>query len=323
MKKISNKLFSMLVIVGITFATISIASCSKSSGGSSGPAAPSNPDGADSSNQIQAGALVAYWSFNGNLTDSKGGLTATNSGVTFTSGLNGKMAYQGAANQTTYASYVSSSAIKSMTSFTIAFWLNSGQVDSGAQAILQLSNPLQYWPELDVDLEQYTPGSGPSDSLHLKMYMENAANNVWTVAPEAYLDTAVGKWTHVVITYNAAAGSVTMYQNGIAIYMTYPYSQTTTVPNGSVGPIPFYTSDPGSLTNTLGAPLWGNADFSVSNNFVIGSWQGKVSPAFNPGEGSDTWNDSYAGSLQNFRIYNTALSAADVASLYILERGGF
>jgi len=133
------------------------------------------------------------------------------------------------------------------------------------------------------------------------------------------LDTAVGKWTQFVVTYNAASGSVSMYENGTSIAFGYPYSP----PGGTVGPITFYTSDPGSATNSNGAPAWGAANFSVSTGLVIGGWQGKTNPPLNPGEGSDTWNLSYAGALQNLRIYNTALNASDVKSLYILEMGGF
>jgi len=180
------------------------------------------------------------------------------------------MAYEGGPIGT-YALYTPSAAIKSMTSFTVAFWLNSQQVDSDAQAILQLSNPTQYWPELDIDLESY---HATSDSLNIKMYMENDSNNVWTVAPQGYLDTAVGKWTQFVVTYNAASGSVSMYENGTSIAFGYPYSP----PGGTVGPITFYTSDPGSATNSNGAPAWGAANFSVSTGLVIGGWQGKTNP---------------------------------------------
>jgi Concanavalin A-like lectin/glucanases superfamily len=304
-----------LVITGVVLIIIgTIASCSKSNG-PSGPTPPSNPGGYDSSNQIQASALITLWPFNSSLTDVKGGMTATNVGSTFASGINGKMAYQGGPDQT-YALYSTGSAVKSIASFTVAFWMYSPQVTDGAQAILQLSNTTQYWPELDIDIENYTAGS---DSLRMKMYMENAANNVWTVAPQAFFDTAVNKWTHFVVTYNAASGSVSFYENGTSVALTFPYSP----PGGSVGPVPFYTSDPGSLSNSNSAPLWAAADFSVSSGLVIGAWQGKVTPALNPGEGSDSWNHSYGGLLQNFRIYNTALNSTDVKSLYILEKGGF
>jgi hypothetical protein len=310
-RRISLLIIGSAIIIGGMFS-----SCSKSKGGGpTGPPPPSNPGGYDSSNQIQSNDLVAMWTFNNSLNSTKGGLTATNAGVTFAAGLNGKQAYQGGPDQT-YAVYTPSAAIKAMTSFTVSFWMKTPQVTDGAQAILQLSNPTQYWPELDIDIENHP---ATSDSLLMKMYMENPGVTGWTIAPTAWLDTAVGKWLQFVVTYNAASGSVTMYRDGTSIAFGYPYSPT----GGSVGPIKFYTSDPGSATNNLGAPSWGNADFSVSTGLVIGAWQGRVSPPLNPGQASDTWNHSFGGQLQNFRIYNTALNATDVKSLYILEKGGF
>ena len=312
--KTSNSKISLLVLAAVILMTGIFVSCSKKSSGPSGPTAPSNPGGYDSSAQIQSGALVAFWPFNNSLNDAKG-MAATNAGVTFASGMNGKMAYQGGTTPT-YALYTTSSSVKAMTSFTVSFWINTPQVVNYPQAILQLSNATQYWPELDIDLENYT---ATSDSLKIKMYMENYANNVWTVAPTAFMDTAVSKWVQFVVTYNATAGSVTMYQNGTSIAFGYPYSPT----GGTVGPVPFYVSDPGSLSNTNGAKLWGNADFTESASLVIGAWQGKTNPALNPGQGSDVWNASYSGLMQNLRIYNTALNSSDVKSLYILESGGF
>jgi hypothetical protein len=313
--KTSNRKISLLIIGSAIIIGGMIGSCSKSkSSGPTGPPPPSNPGGYDSSNQIQSANLVALFPFNSSL-NSTAGLAATNAGVSFGTGLNGKTAYQGGADQT-YAMYSTPSSIKSMTSFTISFWMKTPQVTDGAQAILQLANPTQYWPELDIDLESY---SATSDSLIIKMYMENAANSVWTIAPQAFLDTAVGKWLQFTVTYNAASGSVTMYRDGTSIAFTYPYAPA----GGTVGPVKFYTSDPGSVGNVNSAPAWGNADFSVSTGMVIGAWQGKVTPALNPSEGSDSWNHSFGGLLQDFRIYSTALNASDVKSLYILELGGF
>src|ERR1700761_3253070 len=95
--KTSNGKMGTLMI-GILIAVSGIfGSCSKKSsgGGPTGPTAPTNPGGYDSSNQIQSANLIAYFPFNGNDNDVKGGLTGNNTLSTFTAGVKGQ-AYQGA-----------------------------------------------------------------------------------------------------------------------------------------------------------------------------------------------------------------------------------
>ena len=124
MKKVKSK-FSLLVIAGITIAAMSVVSCSKSSGGGGTPP-PTPIGGYVSSDSVATDALIAYWPFDGDMNDHKGNLTATAIGTpTFaTTGVRGK-AYQG--DSGVYATFVPPASFPtSLASYTISFWLNSG-----------------------------------------------------------------------------------------------------------------------------------------------------------------------------------------------------
>src|SRR5947199_10432067 len=99
MKKVNQKLNLFLMGTAILAASI-VSSCSKSSNNNSGPTPPkppSNPGNYDSSGQIASGNLVAYFPFNGSYNDVKQGLSGTNHGASFTTGVKGQ-AYQGSGN---------------------------------------------------------------------------------------------------------------------------------------------------------------------------------------------------------------------------------
>jgi hypothetical protein len=304
-----------------------LASCSKSSSSApKGPPPPSNPGGYDSANQIAG--LVGYWSFNGN-TNGTAGMIGVGTNTTFGAGLlTGTQALQGSSPNGFVLSTTVGSTIKSMTSFSLAFWINSAQVTNGAQAIFNLlldSASGGGWPYLDVDLEGYT---ATSDSLSAKLYMRNSAFNWSGQAFQVYLDTAVGKWTQVVFTFNGGNSTINAYENGVAAgFYNYPYGPSQSpAPKVTAGPITVYGNDPGAATgNPLAAPLW-TANFSGASGIVFDDWQTSTSPNAAPAASSGplgSWAVPYVGSLSHFRIYNTALNASDVNSLYILEKSGF
>ncbi len=108
----------------------------------------------------------------------------------------------------------------------------------------------------------------------------------------------------------------------------FPYGPSqsptpTTVP----GPITVYGNDPGAATgNPNSALLWGAPSFELLTGIIFDNWQTSTTPNSAPGAANGplgTWAVPYQGALYHFRIYNTALSASDVNSLYILEKSGF
>jgi hypothetical protein len=328
--KMMNSRLSILIL-GISLSVAGLlSSCSKTSSPAAptGPTAPTNPGGYDSANQIAG--LAGFWSFNNTLFDSAAGITGVSSGTTFTAGpLPGTSALQGSANDgfVLYTNGIGAQ-IPAMTSFSVAFWLNSAQITNGAQAIFQLmfdSAAAGGWPYLDVDAEGY---SATSDSLNIKMYFFNDANNWAGQSFQVYLDTAVSKWTFVAFTYNAATSGITAYENGVSAGLfNYPYGPSQSPPTTTQGPLTVYGNDPGAATgNPNAAPLWGAPNFAATTGIIFDNWQTSTTPNSAPNAANGAlggWAVPYQGALYHFRIYNTALAATDVNSLYILEAAGF
>ena len=73
-----------------------------------------------SSDSVAAANLIAYFPFDGNANDTKGGMTPTVVGtITYTTGIRGQ-AYQGAAGA--YATYTPSAAFTSLPSYSFSVW---------------------------------------------------------------------------------------------------------------------------------------------------------------------------------------------------------
>ena len=332
--KMSHAKKSILTSGIVLLGALLMYSCNKSNSTPSGPKPPSNPGGYDSANQVASANLVAYWSFNNTLTESKQNLSGTNYGSSFTTGGNG-MASQGSPSG--YVVYPNpGTALPVLTSFTLSFWIDASQPinnptanivpGEGAQGLFDLVNNAGFWANLHVDLEPFTSYSSSSttpntDTLSLKMEMTSTAQGVlWgNQFPTVWLDTAVGKWTQVVLTYNGASGTFTSYENGTITgtnslgYAYGPYNGSAT----------FYASDPGSATNTKSAPILGNLLFANATALVLGTWQLSTTPSMTSSATAQPWATSYTGAMDELRVYNSALNASDVKSLYILEKGGF
>src|SRR5580658_7900611 len=265
MKTSIRTLRMWIVGVSILAATGIVSSCSKKSSGTTTPpppVGPTNPGGYDSSEQIQTSALLDYWTFNGNLTDSKGALSATNDGATFSTGmLSGTQAFQG--SSTGYAVITNpGSSLPAMQSFTISVWINSAQIAKGGpeESFFQLVDSTQWQSNIHLGVIPATS----TDSLTLGVKLQNWPGD--TVIPwqtyylNAYLDTAVGKWTHVVVTYSGSSSILNVYENGTVIPVNGPY---TSYP-GYTG-LELFQNDPGTPptggtpnSNPNSAKPWGN-----------------------------------------------------------------
>ncbi|HVB02186.1 MAG TPA: hypothetical protein VNE41_00565 [Chitinophagaceae bacterium] len=313
-------------------------SCKKNSSPShAGPKPPTNPGGYDSSNQIASASLTDFWSFNGNVNDTKGSLSGTNNGGTYITGMqSGTQAWQGSSATYSYITYPNAgNALSSLTSFTLSVWINGNQpvpnpgatpaAGLGEQAFFQLANDSAWQSNIHIGLAPFTSVAGGvttpnSDTLQLKVILSNFSNGIqWgNYYVTAYLDTAVSKWTNVIVTYSAASSTLNVYENGTAVPINGPY---TTYP-GVTGGLKLYMSDPGSVSNVNNATGWGSLVFKNVSGVVIGAWSVNTTPALSVG-GIQPWAGNYTGAMERLRVYNTALSASDANSLYILEKAGF
>jgi len=304
-KQITVCLLGLAVICGI-------AACQKSFDPKS--YAPSKPlpsyGGFSKSKDIEPGSLQDYFTFDGNVKDSLGNLSGTTAGnITFGPGVSGK-AYQGAAGA--YVVFPSAGPGKDLQSYTLSFWMNSPKTAGLARGIFSFNNPTDFWGSLDVYLDNPLPTDPNGDTLMFKVHMTNT-NGV----PFAgyFLQSKVpqiNKWTHMVITYNGATSVINIYENATAIGIAGVAGTSGYV----VGP-----TIPGSDPANPPVTPYGLLKFPTTEA-VLGTWQFDTNPSLTTSATAQSWSESYTGLLDNFRIYNKALSSTEVNALYNLEKQG-
>jgi hypothetical protein len=255
------------------------------------------------SNDISPSNLVAYFPFDGNVNDTKGGVTggATSGTTSFVPGRKGQ-AYQGSANG--FISYANPGPLATLTSFTVSLWLNTNKHDGGAQGVFTLAKQDgSFWGNFFLMIEG---NNSSSNRMFMKLHFEkNTAPFIehWA-EPHGFgttdyrPDDMYGAWRHVAWTYDAATSKVRFFING----------EKRELPPG--------TED--RKADAAGTPL-GPLNFKNATKFVIGGFQNQLGAPFNAPE---PWMLPYTGKLDEFRIYNKALSDIEINALSILQRQG-
>jgi hypothetical protein len=301
MKKVKSKLhLAVIAVLALTF--IGLGSCSKSNNNNSCTTCNITP-APPNSDSVATANLVAYFPFDGNANDTKGGLTATTNGVTFVAGIRGQ-AYQGAAGA--YATLVPSAALDSLHSYSLSVWYNlpaqptccSPNDPNGIFFLFSTKGN----PELIMEAEHYAPVALDSVLIHAGFY--DPAVTVypgWTIG--TFDTAAIGKWVHFVMTYDGPSSTYINYQDGVPTQASTAYglSLSTVLLQGPANASP-------------ASPPLGLISFAsdIPAQIVIGTWPAglySVSPTLGQ-------NGSYLGKLDELRIFNRALTGAEVAKLY-------
>ena len=254
------------------------------------------------SKEIAASNLIGYWAFNGSMIDSVTNTAAVNQGATFTTGKKGQ-AYQG--SSTAFATFNPGAKLQNLKSYTIAFWINS-PVNTGAIGIFTLARTDDFWGSLDI----YQDNGGSADKAVFKVHMYNSTVP-WG---GQFTDTRVNfnTWLHLTATYNAATSVFNIYQNGSALGVN-----SAANPANTVGPT-LRGSDPGAPPATP----YGNLNFINATKMAFGAFQFQTSPSLTNSASSQGWATNFAGKLDEFRIYDRALTGQEVSALYQLEKQG-
>ncbi|MEA1851143.1 MULTISPECIES: LamG domain-containing protein [unclassified Chryseobacterium] len=309
--------------------SITAISCEDSIDKDNPPIPYSSIGGYQNSDEVASGNLVAKLSFENNLSDKINNITGQMpQGVAYTSGVKG-MAYNGSSSEMKYSVANATTAITGLNSFTIAFWMKSdGTVDpatpgqgKGAQGIFTIVRPTEFWGGINLFLEN--PDASKPNRIRLKLGVENSRTGVsWKgQGVIANLDGYKGKWVHIVFAYDASTSKCYVYQDGEAAKNLDGFAYS---PAGGElgGAATWFASDPGGASNPANAPGYGNFQMGGTNGKVVfGSHQFETVPPQNNGSQQD-WATSYAGQLDEFRIYNVALKSSDVIALYKLEKDG-
>jgi len=284
MKKIN--LFS-LIAVSALFVGVSFTSCKTEE--------PDPYAGKTNPSTIAATNLVAYFPF-----ESATAAIETGTGITygkisgagtFAVGRRGN-AYKGS----TTAGYLefnlaTSNIFTSMSEYTYSAWIKCPKPTNGAAAAFSLNGGDANMGNLDFIIES---GSN-ADSLALKSYLFNSATN-WK-GQDFYLHNKAfssDKWVHIVSSYNKTTSKMSYYANGVFVKSQVKFS------DGEVNGV---------------QPLLGALTFGTGmTKLDIGAWWKLAA-----GTATDSWMVYYPGLIDELRIYNKALTDAEVKALYDAE----
>lgn len=285
MKKINH--FSVFT-VAVLFLGIFFTSCGKDE--------PDPYEGKTNPSTIASANLVAYFpldSESASISEGDGLTYSKKSGAaSFAIGRRGN-AYKGSTSQA-YLEYslATSNIFKSMSEYTYAVWIKCPAPTGGAASAFALNGGDANMGNLNFIIESQSN----ADSLALKPYLYNSTTpwkgqDYWQFN-KAFLSD---KWVHIVSSYNKTTSTMAVYANGILINSGIRYADGVQQ-NGT-------------------QPLLGALTFGTDmSKFIIGAW-----PKLAAGTATDSWMVYYPGLIDELRIYNKALTNAEVRALYDAE----
>jgi len=257
-----------------------------------------NPDdGKIDPGTIATTNLVAYFPFDGNGTEEIANLTPTlQPNVTYVAGRRGQ-AYQGANMAHLLYTLPATSKLKTLTSFSVAMWIKSPLVTGDPEITLfeiGKSDDL-FWGNLKLGLLRL---NATADSLNFKaFFLKNGA--VWSGQHISYSDPLfpINMWMHMVFQYDQTTSKFMIYKDGVKI-VTNDGVENRWAAGDDVVPRP-----------PLGPLAFANAD-----KINIGAWRPKTE-----GTATDAWMGWFLGNMDELRVYDKALTAAEVKALYDAE----
>lgn len=247
--------------------------------------------------------LKDFWSFEDNLTDAgENQLNGTAVNLSYVPGIKGKAVKVGAGgylllpvigDTVRYANEfvgLPADTIRNIGSFTLSFWMNAtGPFTNNAQGVVSFSHKTQFWGNLDIFLENWNNAADQSEAyIKIHMFNASATDGLGEEWSEAKVSNVFNKWTHLALTYNADNSQLSMYIDG----------QPTAVNN-----------------KVLGGGAYGKIKYSDFNGVVLGNFQFQTTPSLT-NHGPEAWASAFNGALDQFHVYNKALSAAEITQLF-------
>lgn len=263
--------------------------------------------GFNSADDVAAANLVAYWSFDGDAREVKSNIAPEEStNASFTTGAKGQ-AVSLAAGFLRYPTIPSLNTANGLGSFTVSAWVNMRNVEGKATSIFALNearNAAPDWGQM-INLMAETASFKPSsDTLVVKGVLGQYAsgtreghdnlNNFGVVGTDYQIVKGAGKWTQVVMKYDAATSTIDLYANGVLV----SNKNFRVRKNGALGPLVF--------------PL--------NSTVLIGAFANQQTGY--PNSSTQVWQNLFTGQIDEIRVFNRALSDGDISSLFQLESAG-
>jgi hypothetical protein len=284
--KISGALFVTLLLVGLM-----TSSCKTSSDPNAGKTDPST---------VATANLIAYFPFESEPT-AGAAVEKSNSTITYVKKVGGASfvvgrrgnGYKGSATEA-YLEYnlAAGTLLKTLDEFSIACWIKTPATTSGACKIFTVNGGDSFMGTLSLIQESQPLG----DSVDMKMYLFDSSSPAWKgqdirKQSNKFLND---KWYHIVGLYRKSTSTMEFYANGALVLTSIRYSDG--VPPS--GPQPLL----GAIT--LGSDM---------TKIHFGAWTQQIAGT------PESWMTYFKGIVDEFRVYNKALSATEVKDLYDAE----
>lgn len=287
----------MKKVLFVAAAIFAMVACNKENGENGGN------KGTDPST-IAKESLVAYFPFDGAATETISKLEPSQkgAGVSYVKGRRGQ-ALQGAENG--YLLYETSLGSK-IGSVSVAMWLNEPvRNDAPVPSFFQFIGS-DFWGDICFVTDR-RPDDTIAPKWFFRTYADGApAGDKWVTTDGKYNDEYIwgsafpaSAWNHIVFTYDAATSQYNVYVNGASVL------PTATNEDGAL------LVDPNCVK--FDASALGEVK-GVSDKLLINGWKQKC---FDGAE--DEWMGWMQGQMDELRVYNKALSAAEVLELFKAE----
>ena len=234
------------------------------------------------------GPLKFFAAYDGGNVDSIRANFGVDNNVTFVDGISGKAMSAGADG---YVSYSTANDFKKSSSFTIAFWMNKqgpNVAGAGAAFAFGLGSTSGIWTQQEIFLLIEDAGQSTADSAAAKFYL----NDQWFefVGIKRLPKLLDGQWHHLAFSFDQTNSTLTTHLDGA------PYTNL---------PANF-----GKFNNNNG-----QVNFAPLSGLVVGG------PGhYAIGKTPDSWMANFNGQIDQFRLYSTALSAAEINELFTTKK---
>ena len=272
-------------------------------------------DGKIDPGTIAKSNLIAYFAFEGDGKDEVGSMTPSNMSTTtatFVDGRRGK-ALQGAADKNSGLLYTlpADSKLKTLNAFSFALWLKQvpntiETTDLPEQMVFHLDGKGDWiWGNLFLLQHRNWPeGESERDRNFAEMdcyfWKDDAQEWKGQRANNWFVEVSVPTWRHIICTYDNVTSEFHGYIDGVHI---------THFDGAEYGGVKRWQAGGEEV------PL-GDLKFNNPEKFAIGAWCDRLA-------GTDLQNDDWAspfkGLIDEFRIYDRALTAAEAKDLYDAE----
>jgi hypothetical protein len=186
-------------------------------------------------------------------------------------------------------------ALKTLTEFTLACWIKSPVTTSGAAKIFAVNGGDGFMGTLTLMQESQPLG----DSLDMKVFLFDSESPAWKgqdirAQREEFVNDL---WFHMVGIYRKETSTIELWANGVKVAESIRYSDGD--PDGE-GPLP--------------QPLLGEITLGQDMTKIhFGAWPQQIAGT------PENWMTYFKGMVDEFRIYNKALTEAEVLALYEAE----